>query len=326
MKKARYIFLLIGILILIFLFKSFGVWKTISQILSVGWGFWIIVSIFIFSHIFLTLGWKVLINHPISFKTFILLILARIGGDSTSSINAFGSIAGEPLKAMYMKEHIPLQIGLASVVLDRTAHSLANALMFLTGIIVSMFILNLPLHITAIAIGFFVFTLIAIGLIIQKQREGLLHFILSLIPQRFIKKIITDERKNKIAELDEEIKYIFSSKTTIYKFIASILLHYFAVTISCTLEIYLIVYFLSIPFSIVHALFLYVFGLFLTSVMFFMPANLGTSEGSYSLALKLLGYDPSLGLTIGIIRRLRTFVWSILGIIILLIAGLKKTE
>ncbi len=326
MKKARYIFLLIGIVILFFLFKTFGFQKTISQIISVGWGFWVIVSIFIFSHIFLTLGWKVLINHPINFKTFIILILARIGGDSTSSINAFGSLAGEPLKAMYMKDYIPLQIGLASVVLDRTAHSLANALMFLTGIILSLFILNLPLYITIIALGFFLLTLIVTALIIKKQREGLLDFIISILPSRLHKKIITEERQKKIEELDEEIKYIFSSKSHIHKFILSILLHYFAVTISCTLEIYLIVYFLNIPFNIYHALFLYVFGLFLTSVMFFMPANLGTSEGSYSLALKLLGYDPSLGLTIGIVRRLRTFVWSIIGIIILMLAGLKKNE
>ncbi|MCX8123008.1 MAG: flippase-like domain-containing protein [Spirochaetes bacterium] len=326
MKKARYIFLIIGILILIFLFKTFGFQKTISQILSVGWGFWIIVSIFIFSHIFLTLGWKVVINHPVPLKTFILLIFARIAGDSTSSINAFGSIAGEPLKAMFMKKYIPFQIGLASVVLDRTAHSLANALMFLTGIILSLFILKLPLYITAIALGFFSLTLLIIFLIIQKQREGLLDFIISIIPSRLSTKIITEDRRKKIEELDEEIKYIFSSKSHIYKFIISVLLHYFAVTISCTLEIYLIVYFLNIQFNIYHALFLYVFGLFLTSVMFFMPANLGTSEGSYSLALKLLGYDPSMGLTIGIVRRLRTFIWSIIGIIILILAGLKKNE
>lgn len=326
MNKVRYIFLFIGLLILMFLFKTFGFEKTISQIISVGWGFWIIVSIFIASHIFLTLGWKVLINHPITFKTFTLLILARIGGDSTSSINAFGSIAGEPLKAMYMKEHIPFQVGLASVVLDRTAHSLANALMFLTGIILSLFILNLPTYITVIAIGFFLLTLCIIALIIQKQREGLLDFIISIIPSHFSNKLITEERRKKIEELDEEIKYIFSSKSHIHKFIISVLLHYFAVTISCTFEIYLIVYFLNIHFTIYHALFLYVFGLFLTSVMFFMPANLGTSEGSYSLALKLLGYDPSLGLTIGIVRRLRTFVWSVIGIIILMIAGLKKNK
>ncbi|HOT18573.1 MAG TPA: lysylphosphatidylglycerol synthase domain-containing protein [Spirochaetota bacterium] len=326
MKKARYIFIIIGILILLFLFKTFGIQKTILQIISVGWGFWIIVSIFIISHIFLTLGWKVLINHPIEGNTFLKLVLARIAGDSTSSINAFGSIAGEPLKAMYMKDDIPLQIGLASVVLDRTAHSIANALMFLTGIVLSLFILNLPFYITIIALSFFIVTIAIIIIIIKKQREGLLDYIVSKIPSRLKTKLITNERNKKIAELDNEIKYIFSSTSHVSRFIASILLHYFAVTISCTLEIYLIVYFLKIPFNIYHALFLYVFGLFLTSVMFFMPANLGTSEGSYSLALKLLGYDPSLGLTIGIVRRLRTFVWSLIGICILVIAGFKKND
>lgn len=324
MKKARYIFFIIGILVLVFLFKTFGIQQTITHILSLGWGFWLIASIFIFSHIFLTLGWKLLINYPVDFKTFITLILARIAGDSTSSINAFGSIAGEPLKAMYVKDRIPFEIGLASVVLDRTAHSVANALMFLTGIVLSIFILSLPVHLTVMALSFFALVIAGIAIIIQKQRQGLIDFIVSAIPERYKGKLITEERKQKINQLDEEIKFIFSSKSRINKFIISILLHYFAVIISCTVEIYLILMFLGIPFTIVHALFLYVFGLFLTSIMFFIPANLGISEGSYTLALKLLGYDPSLGLTIGIVRRLRTFVWSVIGILILMIAGFRK--
>ena len=64
--------------------------------------------------------------------------------------------------------------------------------------------------------------------------------------------------------------------------------------------------------------------MFLTSVIFFMPANLGTSEGSFSLALRFLGYDPAIGLTVGLIKRLRTLVWSLIGILILFFAGMTR--
>jgi hypothetical protein len=57
-----------------------------------------------------------------------------------------------------------------------------------------------------------------------------------------------------------------------------------------------------------------------------MPANIGTSEASFSLALKFLGYDPAIGLTVGIIQRLRKFVWSGIGMIILFYGSVEKKE
>lgn len=330
MKKSKIIFLIVGVLILIILFRAFQR-ETIDYISRLGWEFWawkfwVIVAIFLGNHIFLTYGWRVLINLPVSAGQFARMVLARIAGDSTGAINTLGAMAGEPLKALYIRDFIPFKTGLASVVLDRTIHTISNVLLVLTGIFIGFFVLNIPLYATGLTFVLFTLMLAVMVAVLYRQREGFMEYIIRRFPAFITGRFMTEERWQKVRSLDGEIGYIFSSRDTLRHFYLSLAIHYVPVLISGFLEVYLIITFTGVHITMVHALFVYIFGLFLTSAIFFMPANLGTSEGSFSLALSLLGYDPALGLSVGIIRRLRSFVWSGVGILILLYAGLLKKE
>lgn len=326
LNKTRIIFLLLGIIILAVLFKSFGAEKFINDIKLLGWRFIIIVALFLFNNIVLTYAWKLLINHPVKWNKFCNLLCARVAGDSTSSINAMGAVAGEPIKALFMQNEIPLNTGLASVVLDRTTHTICNTLLILTGIIFSFFILNLPLGISIAFLLLIIFVLFIMIIILKKQKQGFIEFLINKIPVKISSKFMDEARLKKVREIDEEIGIILSSKNNIKKFYKSLSMRYVSVLITGTLEVYLIIKFINIDITLVNSMFVYIFTLFLTSVVFFMPANIGTSEASYSLALKFLGYDPALGLTVGIIRRLRTFVWAGIGMLILFYGSLKKEK
>lgn len=330
MKKSKIIFLAVGVLILAVLFKAFQR-ETVDYISRLGWEFWawkfwIIVAIFLGNHVFLTYGWRVLIKQRVTPGQFFRMILARIAGDSTSAINTLGAMAGEPLKALYVRDFIPFKSGLASVVLDRTIHTISNVLLVLTGIFIGFFVLNIPVYVTGITFLLFSAMLAAMVAVLYKQREGFVEFIIRNMPGFITKRFMTPERWEKVRALDSEIGFIFSSRDNLRHFYVSLAVHYVPVLISGFLEVYLIITFAGVKITMAHALFVYIFGLFLTSAIFFMPANLGTSEGSFSLALKLLGYDPALGLSVGIIRRLRSFVWAAVGMLILLYAGLLKKE
>ena len=292
-----------------------------------GWRFWLIVLICLGNNIFLTYSWKVLINYPLGSSFFFKLLIARIAGDTTSSINALGAFAGEPIKALYIKDKIPFKIGLASVVLDRTVHTIANIMIILTGIFLSFFVLQLPLYISIITSVAFIASLLFMLAIVKMQREGIVEFIINKLPKKISAKFMNPDRWERVKNLDSEIGFLFSSRENMKRFFYALIIRYVSIILSGTFEIYFIMKFMGINISIVNANFVYIFGLFLTGIIFFMPANLGTSEGSYSLALKFLGFDPALGLSVGIIRRLRTFVWSGIGILILFYAGLlKKSE
>ena len=324
MKKTKIFFLIAGVLLLALLFTNFGVKQFTDHILKLGWKFGIILLICLCNNIILTFAWKIVINFPLPKSFFFQLILARIAGDASSSINSMGAVAGEAIKAIFVQDKIPLNIGLASVVLDRTIHTIANIILVLTAISFSFFILELPLLFSISAFAVFIILLIIIIIVLRKQRNGLIAFIISKAPRKIINKIMNDNRWDKVREFDKEIAYIFSNRKNIRKFYISLIIHYLSTIITQSLEIYCIINFIGVNISLIDSLLVYAFGLMLTGIIVFIPANLGISEGSYSLVLGMLGYDPALGLTTGIIRRLRTFVWAGIGITLLFYAGLFK--
>jgi len=163
---------------------------------------------------------------------------------------------------------------------------------------------------------------------IKNRSDGIIMGIVEKFPERFKNKILTENSIKKINLIDEEINLALSNKNNLKHFYISLAMHYFGTIITCSLEIYLIVNYISPAggINILEGLFIYVFGFVATSALFFIPANVGSSEGSYSIALSLLGHDPIIGLSVGIIRRLRTFVWAGIGAVLLFYAGLIKNS
>ncbi len=333
MKATKYIFLAVGIIILVVMFRSFGVESTIENIKDIGWGgFFKVCSIYFFSNIFLSYGWRVLINYPVPRFYFYKFFLARIAGDSTSSINALGAAAGEPLKALYVRDVVPFRKGLASVVLDRMIHIISNVFMVFTGMFAAFFVLdrefkgNMVLFVSIFLV--FLLLLFFSFRALKNQKKGFILNIVNKLPEYFRKRLLSEKNIERINKIDEEISYIFTSRDNLHHFYISLAMHYFAIIISGALEIYLIVNYISpmAGLSLFQGLLVYIFGFITTSALFFVPANVGTSEGAYSIALGMLGFNPALGLSLGIIRRFRTFVWAGVGISILFYAGLMKKD
>ena len=326
LNKTKIIFLTAGIVILIVLFKSFGIEKIIEHFRTMSWRFFLIIVLYLFNNIIMTYVWKILINYPIKLRDLYKLYFARIAGDATSSISSVAALAGEPLKAMYIKNIVPLKNGLASVVLDRTIQSISNIMLIFTGVVSSFFLIKTSLLVSALSVLIPVIMIIMLLLILKKQREGIIEYVLSLLPENFVKKYISEARREKVKELDYEISFILSSPENMKKFFISLITRYIAVLTSGTLEIFLILQFINIDVTLPHSILIYVSNMFVTSIVFFMPANLGVSEGIFTLVLKLLGYDPAVGISLGMIYRLRRFAWSGIGMVILFHAGLMRKE
>jgi uncharacterized membrane protein YbhN (UPF0104 family) len=333
MKKSKILFLIAGLILLVLLIKSFGVETTIEQVKKIGWpGFILICAIYIFTHVTLAYGWRVLVTYPVKKHSFHKFVLARIAGDATSSINALGSAAGEPLKAMYVKDILPLKIGLATVVLDRLIHLVSSVLMVLTGIFAGLFVFksnfanNLAIFLSLLCL--FIIMLALSFRFVKKHSDRMIYNILKKLPAKLTGRFLSEKNLERIKLIDDEIKYVFSSRDNLNHFYISLAMHYFGSIITCSLEIYIIVNYIVTTggITLAEGLFVYVFGFIATSALFFVPANVGTSEGSYSIALSILGHDPVIGLSVGIIRRFRTFVWSGIGIILLFYAGLFRKE
>ena len=320
------VFLMAGILILVICFSMVGISPMIQHFKLIGHRFWIIVSIHLFSNIFLAMGWFILFTRKISWRHFPKFVAARMAGDSTTFINALGSIAGEPLKALYVRDIVPLKEGLATIFLDRTIHTISNTFIMLTGIITAIFVLDLPLTSIVLSLSLIAAIFIVLFIVVKKQSEGILEYLIIKMPGFITKKYITEERMRHVRVLDDEIKLILNNRSKRKQIAASFVLHYFSILVISTLEIYLIMIYTepASGYTSVDAMFVYIFGFILTSIMFFIPANVGTGEGSYALALVMLGFRPELGVSIGFIRRLRSFAWTLIGLALMVASGMNR--
>lgn len=207
--------------------------------------------------------------------------------------------------------------------MDRTIHMVGNTLLILTGLFIGFFKLNMPLYVLLGVFSFFLLFLIMLIYIMKKQKHGIIQYAVSMLPQKFQAKIYASgSRREKIISIDEEIGFIFKSRENLNHFRISLFMHTIPVMAAGTLEIFIIMYYAGGGATLLDAMFVYLFGLFIAAAAFFVPLNIGTSEGSYSIVLAFLGYDPALGLTVGIIRRLRALVWSAPGLVLLFHKGL----
>ena len=90
------------------------------------------------------------------------------------------------------------------------------------------------------------------------------------------------------------------------------------------IEVYLILYGIGIPISLPMALFLYVVYSIIINVLFFIPLNLGAREGGLALGLESLALPPLLGVYLGVVMRIREFVWIMIGLLFIFFTTEKE--
>jgi hypothetical protein len=83
------------------------------------------------------------------------------------------------------------------------------------------------------------------------------------------------------------------------------------------IETFLILRLLEAPVSWLQAYAIEVLSVAIEGALFFVPAKMGTQEGGKVLIFVTMGLDPSKGLALGFIRRLREFAWAIIGLVAL---------
>ena len=91
------------------------------------------------------------------------------------------------------------------------------------------------------------------------------------------------------------------------------------------LEIYVLMQFLQHPISFADAWLFDSVAQLVRAGTFFIPANIGTLEGSLVLLGASLTSSLELGLAISVIRRVKDILWIILGLLIWWLFSLKPT-
>ncbi|MFQ5897471.1 MAG: flippase-like domain-containing protein [Candidatus Methylomirabilia bacterium] len=311
MKATRWILLALGLAFLGYLVAQVGPGTVLASIQTLSWRL-LVVLVFPFALVTTmdTLGWRFAFRRDLtSFRT---LLSVRLVGEAFNLTTPTASMGGEPVKAYLLRPRVPLEEGLASVIVGKTTIALAQGLFLAVGLALAWFLLTLPSAFLNGMTGFLVIEILALGGFALIQLLGVLGRGLGFLTKLGV--LWGAGRTEKFHRLDRTLTLFYREHPR--RLGLSLLFHFFGWLLG-TLEVYLILYFLGIPVPLLTALVIEAFGAAIKVAAFMIPAGLGALEGGNMVVFTLLGLGAGVGLSYTLIRRLRELTWVSVGLILL---------
>ena len=315
MVHIRYIFLIIGALLLLALIKKIGISTIVMNVREIGWLFLPILCISTLWYILYAVAWRQFLYRLGSGIRFWDLFKIKITGEAANTLTPANFVGGDPLRIYLLRKHFSVTEGAASVVVDRTLHSIATLMVIIIGVIVSF--LNFDSFPSNIKFGVPIAILVSVGFmafIFIHQRRGIFGLFMNAYRKIGIKKNFSEKTVKKFMNLDTHIVDFYRESNK--GFIIALLCHV-AGRLSGVLEIYAVGHVIDSNFSLFAALILTALAPIVNAVFAFIPGALGIMEGTYSGVLYIMGMNPALGITIQIAKRIRSSFWIALGLFFL---------
>ncbi len=284
-----------------------------TLLLEFRWRFFLVFLFYAFIFALDTWGWKYAFHPDQQRKvSWSQLFRVRLAGESINYVTPGASIGGEPVKAVILSKRygIPMPEGMASVVVAKTTLAFSMLFFSLTGIVLALFLYPLPGLLKRWLLGVMLalsgmMVLFVLAQFLKPFQRGSRFF--SWIHPRWF------------ASLQEKMQLWDGAILRFYRqspasIIRSFLFHFLG-WLAGAAEVFLIFKLLHLPISIPAAFCLEALWVLLRSGAFMIPASLGASEGFMILVCTGLGISSVIGLTVGLIRRVREMVWMGLGLL-----------
>ncbi len=314
-KKIRYVFLAVGAALLIFLIHKIGINTIFSNIRALGWWLVPIFCIGIGWYTLYTVAWRQFLDRLKGSVSLWELFRIKVTGEAVNTLTPMNFLGGDPLRVYLLKKNFATTEGAASVVVDRTLHSIAILTVILTGIIAAFLKFDkLPPNVQygvplvmLIAIAFMAFILI-------HQRKGFFSLVMTVCRRLHIKRTFSEKTIERFEKLDAQIVDFY--ELSHWGFWLALACHIGGRLLG-VVEVYAIGRVVSDEFTLFAALMLTALAPIVNAVFAFVPGALGVMEGAYGGVLYLMHINPSIGITIQIAKRVRAAIWILIGLLFL---------
>lgn len=284
--------------VLLWKFDPSQVWGEVSK---VGWGFAVIVPFQFFDHALNSLGFRFAFSAEHARQIpFSRLLKARIAGDGVNYLTPSATIAGELIRPAMIGDCASAEVRNTAVVVAKLTQALGQALFILVGLLIVLQgrVDLLPGRQRFLAMGGALFVMAGVGLVlVLLTRRGPSGDYLWKAGGRFL-------------GVREQLRRYMRRHPG--RFTLSGVL--FAAGYAWgALEVMLICHFMGMPVDPRTALTIEVLSGVIESLLFMVPAKVGTQEAGKTAIFHALGYPAGRGLAFGIIRHARELIWAALG-------------
>ncbi len=323
-KTIKIIALLFGVTLLASLIHKLG-WQTVvNKVWEFGWYFWGTVAISLLALFLHSIGWYESLSQANSRPTLWNVCMGKLGGEAINAITPANFVGGDPFRIYFLRKHISITEGTASVVIDRTLYTMSSIVMITIGIFaVFAYIPVIPIQVKLAMPGFVILASALLTFICVHQHKGLFSLIINILKKLKIKKNFSEKTLERLANLDGRISDFYTNNKR--GFVIALILHIIGRHLAIV-EIYYIGKIITPDFTLFAAIFLGAMSTIVNFAFTFVPGAVGIMEGAYGGVSYLLGIDASAGVAIQLIRRIRQIVITIMGFIVIAIYEKKGSK
>ncbi len=311
-KFLKSILVLIGFILFCYLIFSMGIATLIAQLSHFGWWFIAICALGVSWLFFQTLAWREMQRKQFKGVSILFLFNIKFISDALNTLLPSANLGGETARLYFTSRFLSKKEALAGVMVDKTFEYAAGIPFMILGFVVawagSFFPKSLILPAALCLLISLAGTLVFVGLQ-MKGMQPVLAAITRFLPP--LRRLI-EKKERQIRALGVHLVRLYRAPPA--RTLAAWGFHFLA-RLTGVLETILIMHVLGCPVDFLRALFITAMIAGVNTVFFLMPGQWGVAEGSHLFILQCMGCPPLVGLSMGIIKRIRKLAFAAIGML-----------
>lgn len=313
---------LVGAVLLLITVRQVG-WADVQRGLGeVGWWFLAVLALGGFRFAARARAWKSSAEAmmragptllPRSLTTHLFGVM--LAADALGNLTPLGLLASEPAKVLLVRQQLPTAAAIASIAIENAFYIASVVAMLAAGAVVFINLTNLPegLRVGAQIVLASAFAAAIAAMIVVRHKPAVLSRIAHLLSS------LTGRSLSVTGHLEEVEARFYGVLTWPPSTLARVLVWEATFHVAAVAEVFLVLRLLpdGSTITLADAFVLETTGRLIAVVFKFVPYRLGVDEAGAAVVARALAIDPTAGVTLALIRRLRILCWNAVGLIIL---------
>jgi Lysylphosphatidylglycerol synthase TM region len=320
-RKLQLVLFVVGAAVFAYLVARIGVGKLRADALHTGWMFVPILLVYGAVYTCNAGAWWLTMADEARRPPFWRAWAITVSSFALNFMTPLVNVGGEPFKIAAVAPWLGLRRAAGSAVLYQMLHTFGMLLSFLTATVLGLvFLPHTPALLALLGVALVVLTVLT-WLLFTGHRRGGLEQALDLLHRvplldRLARRL--EPKRATLAAMDEQITRCYHANPR--RFFQALALEYVS---RCLFMVEYLLIALSVGVDLGYAKAYVVGGLsqLVQNVIFVVPFEVGTKEGSLYLLFQLLGLDPALGVYTAIVSRLRDLAWIGVGLGLVWLSG-----
>jgi uncharacterized membrane protein YbhN (UPF0104 family) len=237
---------------------------------------------------------------------------AALSADALGNLTPLGLLASEPAKVLLVRRRLSTVSGVSSVVADNVFYTLSVILVIALGTVLFLRRASVPdpLRFAAEVVLAAAFVLLTGVVWAARRQPAVLSHVARGTAALMQRVHLSTER---LVEIERRFYGVLSWPVARLLRIAGLQIVFHAVAL---LEVYLVLRLLpgAGHVTVLDAFLMETAGRLIVVAFKFIPYRLGVDEAGSALVARALGFDPTVGVTLALVRKLRILVWNAVGV------------